>query len=62
MELNVFIMNTTFVQVHRPLIQNKNIIQSITCQMVLSGTPYDPITTFFFLKQKVHIGENTQKK
>ena len=30
--------------------------------MVLSGTPYDPITAFFFLQQKVHIGENTQKK
>ena len=37
-------------------------IQSLTCQMVLSGTPYDPITTFSFLQQKVHIGENTPKK
>ena len=30
--------------------------------MVLSGTPYDPITAFFFSQQKVHIAENTQKK
>ena len=29
--------------------------------MVLSGTPYDPITTFFFLQQKVQIGEKTKK-
>ena len=71
MKLNVF-----YNEYNRPLIQNKNRFNNyLTCTITYIvysfkgidkwfyhwGTPYDPITTFFFLQQKVQIGENTQK-